>query len=163
MADDGVSRRRIARLATMIGCSGTHEWDGKVLPCRSHDRLLELSRNAEPEEKSARRRRKRKVSSRRGDGWENLKERPVSSLASGGPGITSGSPRSEITATGSTGTAVAGGLMGGVVDGSFGVSSLDGSGVLSAKSLVGGTVSRVAERYEGATISVRTGHSDTRG
>lgn len=147
----------------MIGCSGTHEWDGKVLPCRSHERLLELSRDAEPGEKTARRRRKRKVSSLRGDGWENLKERPVSSLSSGGPGITSGSPRSEITATGSTGTAVTGGAMGGVVDGSFGVASLEGSGVLSAKSLVGGAGSRSSERSDDATMSVRMGHPITRG
>ena len=76
------------------------------------------------------------MSSRRGKGWENLRERPTSSLATGGAGITSGSPGSEITdsgPTGSTGTAVSGGIMGGVVDGSFGVASLEGSGILDAK------------------------------
>jgi hypothetical protein len=125
-----------ARVARYIGCSGTHEHDGKILPCRSHDELLAVSKRAEPEEKSLRKKRKRKVSERRYDRWEKLREKPIASLVSGVPGITSGSPGSEITdsgPTGSSGTAVAGGVMGGVVDGSFGVPTLTGSGVLSAK------------------------------
>ena len=139
MSDDAEAERRTAaKLAGNLGCSGTHEHDGRILPCRTHDELLARSKAAENFTKSAdpRRRRKRKVSSRRGKGWENLRERPTSSLATGGAGITSGSPGSEITdsgPTGSTGTAVSGGIMGGVVDGSFGVASLEGSGILDAK------------------------------
>lgn len=122
-----------SRVARHIGCSGTHEHDGKVLPCRSHDQLLAISKRAEPEEKSLRKKRKRKLSERRYDRWERLREKPIASLVSGVPGITSGAPSSEITdsgPTGSSGTAVAGGVMGGVVDGSFGVQMAKNDGSL---------------------------------
>lgn len=139
MSDEADARRTAAKIARYIGCSGTHEHDGKILPCRSHEELLAISKDAEPSTKSAqpKRKRKRKVSSQRFDRWDKLREKPIASLVSGVPGITSGSPDSEITdsgPTGSTGTAVGGGVMGGIVDGSPGVASLTGSGVLSAKS-----------------------------
>lgn len=130
-----VDRQTALLVARRIGCTGAHQQGDGWMPCSSHDVLLEVSRAAEPGTKTARRKRKRKVSSVRGDGWENLRERRVSSIRTGGPGITSGSPSSEITASGSTGTAVAGGTMGGVVDGSMGVASLSGSAVLSGKAL----------------------------
>lgn len=115
-------RRTAARIARYIGCSGTHEHNGKTLPCRSHEELLAISKGAEPEEKSLRKKRKRKVSERRYDRWERLREKPIASLVTGVSGITSGSPSSEITDSGpvgSSGTAVSGGAMGGIVNGSF--------------------------------------------
>lgn len=124
------------RLARRLGCEGAHEQDGVWMPCASHEELVTMSRAAEPKQKSARRRRRRRLVSRRG--WERLRERPVPSIRTTEAGLTSGPPGSEVTdsgPTGSTGTAVAGGVMGGIVDGSLGASYSSGGSFAAVKRL----------------------------
>jgi len=101
MADDksDVNTRMFAlRAAQWVGCSGAHKHDGKWMPCETHEELLRLSGEAEPQKKTAyeeiknrQKIRKMKGKKQRKKGWENLREtKPLGGFATlEGGGIVS--------------------------------------------------------------------------
>lgn len=101
MADDksDVNTRIFAlRAAEWIGCSGAHKYEGKWMPCETHEELEKLSEDAQPNKKSAyeemrerQKIRKIKGKKKRKQGWENLREtKPLGGFATlEGGGIVS--------------------------------------------------------------------------
>ena len=85
-----VTRTEALRIARYLGCEGAHETDSGWMPCADHATLTRISQRAEKSLKSEKRikRRRRGV---RSSQWEELNERPVSSIETlPGGGLVSG-------------------------------------------------------------------------
>lgn len=97
------SRVFALRAAQWVGCSGAHKFEGKWMPCETHQELQRLSNAAEPKRKTGfaelhERYDKRKVKGRKKKrGWEKLNEtKPLGFATLEGGGIVSAPINSTI-------------------------------------------------------------------
>lgn len=94
--EDTNSRVFALRAAQFVGCSGAHKFEGKWMPCQTHEELQRLSEEAEPKQKTSltvmneRYETRRAKGKKKRKGWEQLRERkPLGFATLEGGGIVS--------------------------------------------------------------------------
>lgn len=100
---DTNSRVFAIRAAQWIGCTGAHKHEGKWMPCETHEELLRISGEAEPNKKTAfedlhaRYNTRKAKGKKKKRGWEKLNEsRPLGFATLEGGGIVSAPINSTI-------------------------------------------------------------------